>query len=938
VARVRLFINASDPYLTIDAPANGSTVTQPFVLGGWAVDLGAVPPGIDGIHVYATRADGTMTFLGGVPYGGPRPDIAALHGSGYLNSGFTGSISGLSAGTYRLDVYGHSTKTGAFSIAASTTVIVNTASNPQVRIDAPASGASVTSPFTLRGSARDLGAGAGTGMDTVDVNATPDGGARTSLGRATYDTATGAFTFSVSLGRGRYQLEVAAHSLISGALTSVQVPVVVNGPSTPITAIDTPGADTTVVQPFLIGGWAIDTGAAVGPGVDGVDVYAAPNPGSGAPQVFLGNATFGGTRPDIAGAYGPQFGPSAYGLAVRGLVPGVYQLVVQAHSTVSGSFNPAIRNITVQADPRMAIDSPAAAALLNQPFSIVGWAVDLAAATGPGVTGVEAVAFPEAGGNPIPLGAATYGLARPDREAAFGAPYRNSGYTLSVSGLPTGRHRLEVRARSALGGVQAQSLTVTVNGTSNPLMVIDVPSAGGTSGSSLTVAGWAIDRGAATTTGIDRVDAYATQVPSGTVTALGTTTYGGARPDVGTAYGTQYVNSGFGLVTSALAPGAYDVTVKARSTLTGAFTTSSPVRVTVNGATQPLAVIESPASGAVLPPDFTVSGYAIDRGAGAGTGVSSVRVIAYPQPIGAPIVLGNATYGAGRTDVATQYGLRFLPCGFSMNVHLAQGRYALEVQGFSTVTGTHSVVASLSSVSVNGPTQPLMNVDAPGAGTTAIQPFMLGGWAIDRGAATGTGVDYVDIWAAPNPGSGQAAIYVGAATIGGDRPDIGTAYGDQFRYSGFGRIITGLAPGVYELRVHARSTVAGGFNNVRTVTVTVQAQPLMTLDAPVWGAIVGQPFAIGGWAIDRAASTGTGVDAIHVWAYPHVGGPAQFWGVGTFGPRPDIAALYGAQFLNAGFGLTVSGVTPGNYSVVVYSHSTVTATFSDSRMTVVTVQ
>lgn len=66
-----------------------------------------------------------------------------------------------------------------------------------------------------------------------------------------------------------------------------------------------------------------------------------------------------------------------------------------------------------------------------------------------------------------------------------------------------------------------------------------------------------------------------------------------------------------------------------------------------------------------------------------------------------------------------------------------------------------------------------------------------------------------------------------------------------------------------------------------TVTVLVSDTPdtWMSLDSPLEGSTVSQPFNIGGWAFDHAVATGTGIDAIHVWAFPTSGDPAIFLGV-----------------------------------------------------------
>ena len=83
-----------------------------------------------------------------------------------------------------------------------------------------------------------------------------------------------------------------------------------------------------------------------------------------------------------------------------------------------------------------------------------------------------------------------------------------------------------------------------------------------------------------------------------------------------------------------------------------------------------------------------------------------------------------------------------------------------------------------------------------------------------------------------------------------------------------------------------------------------------------------------GWALDRAAAAGVGVDAVHVYAHPVAGGGPIFLGVATHGTaRPDVGAVFGGQFTNSGFALTVGSLAPGLYDLVVYARSTVTGVF-----------
>lgn len=112
--------------------------------------------------------------------------------------------------------------------------------------------------------------------------------------------------------------------------------------------------------------------------------------------------------------------------------------------------------------------------------------------------------------------------------------------------------------------------------------------------------------------------------------------------------------------------------------------------------------------------------------------------------------------------------------------------------------------------------------------------------------------------------------------------------------------------------------------------MTVASDPLMIIDTPVQDATVSAPFTISGWAVNRAASTGTGIDAIHVYAYPATGGSGALPGVGAVGlSRPDVGAALGAQFTNSGWSYTETSSGGGlTYDVVVYARSTVTGTFS----------
>jgi hypothetical protein len=111
-------------------------------------------------------------------------------------------------------------------------------------------------------------------------------------------------------------------------------------------------------------------------------------------------------------------------------------------------------------------------------------------------------------------------------------------------------------------------------------------------------------------------------------------------------------------------------------------------------------------------------------------------------------------------------------------------------------------------------------IDVPRSRQTVRQPFMLAGWAADRDAATGTGIDTLHMWAYPS--TGGAPVFLGTPTLGGARPDVAAVLGDQFRETGFGLAVEGLSPGSYDLAIFPWSNVTGAFAPPKVVQVMVR--------------------------------------------------------------------------------------------------------------------
>jgi hypothetical protein len=238
---------------------------------------------------------------------------------------------------------------------------------------------------------------------------------------------------------------------------------------------------------------------------------------------------------------------------------------------------------------------------------------------------------------------------------------------------------------------------------------------------------------------------------------------------------------------------------------------------------------------------------------------------------------------------------------------------------------------------------PKMVIDTPGDGAVTMQPFNLGGWAVDDigvgPLVAGTGVNTVHLWAFPLPTGPPRFVGATDPLRWVTRIDVSQALGgtassaSAYAPSGFNLPVSGLPPGRWRLAAYAFSTRSNAFNNVATVELTIEprvSRPAMVVDSPRDGDRVAQSFPVSGWAIDRGALSGTGVDVVHVWAYPDGGAAPVFVGAATYSlRRPDVAAFFGnTQFDPSGFALAAQGVVPGKYTLVAFARSTLTGQFS----------
>jgi hypothetical protein len=107
-------------------------------------------------------------------------------------------------------------------------------------------------------------------------------------------------------------------------------------PSTTI-VLDVPRTGGTVTPTFQLAGWAIDSSAASGGGVDIVHAWAYRLDAAASP-LFLGQGSVNVSRPDVGAAFGSQFSEAGFSFLAQDVPPGRYQVVVYARSLVVGTF------------------------------------------------------------------------------------------------------------------------------------------------------------------------------------------------------------------------------------------------------------------------------------------------------------------------------------------------------------------------------------------------------------------------------------------------------------------------------------------------------------------------------------------------------------------------------------------------------------------------
>jgi hypothetical protein len=559
---------------------------------------------------------------------------------------------------------------------------------------------------------------------------------------------------------------------------------------------------------------------------------------------------------------------------------------------------------------------------------------------------------------------------------ASGSGSGNLSISLGQSALPPGTYpgaiALTFSGAGTLAGPISVSLVILQEGTSaGPIGVVDTP-ANNTTGvtGAIPFTGWALDDVEVSRVMICR-SAFGAEVPpvsdpncaGASQIFVGFATFiDGARPDVQAAYPGAPMNSkaGWGLMvlTNGLPSqgnGTYLFSMYAKdgdghTTLLGTRTMTCANA----SATKPFGAIDTPEQGGVASgANFVNFGWALT-----------------PLPKTIPVdgstitvlvdgaSVGKVNYNHPRPDVQNAFpGLNNTngAVGFKIidTTLLANGRHTISwtvvdnqgaIEGigsrfFTVSNGTGTLTAAVEGTASRRATSA---ADAVLAAPPDDAPILARrGWDLEgpwrwygigragRAVIRGEEIDRFEIWLGDPSGehyTGHLRVGDGLAPLPvGSRLDATTGWFTWAPGVGF--------VGSYDLVfVRWAGTRAVGRHEVRLILapkgrghVGVQA----VIDAPQARQEVGQPFVLSGWAADRDAALGTGIDTVHVWAYPATGGAPVFLGTPTLGGvRPDVAAVHGEQFREAGFALSVQGLAAGTYDCAVFAWSNVTGAFA----------
>jgi hypothetical protein len=535
-----------------------------------------------------------------------------------------------------------------------------------------------------------------------------------------------------------------------------------------------------------------------------------------------------------------------------------------------------------------------------------------------------------------------------------------------ASGVAGRTYYFRVQAYTAAGLTSLSSNEVSwvapLPTTVPPFGSFDTPTnnATGLTGS-IAVTGWALDD-----TGVTRVRILRAPVagePAGTLVYIGDAAQvPGARPDIAAAYPaiTQKSRAGWGyLLLSLFLPNlgngtftlyAYADDGDGHSTLLGTKTITCANASSVT----PFGAIDTPTQGQTVGSSINNFGWVLAPGTRRAdpVGGGTVRVVIDGVAVGVP------TGWTSRADLtslfpAAQYsGISKALGVYTFDSHtLADGLHTIawavtdNKGGTAGVGSRYFTVANGAGVAAaavaSGPAmqaaamQAGAPVEAEPVSATRVATPLVGRRGFDLNASFRTyKPNAAGVVVVQSEELDRIELYTGSTTAslvtanGLERLPIGAGLDDGgvFRWQ----------PGVGFLGSY--DFVFSGQDGSRQVRVVLNPKgsgrvgPQVVIDTPSRGAqplAADQPFNVAGWAADLDAEGQTGVEAVHVWAYPRNGADPMFLGSAALnGVRPDVAAVYGDRFKSSGYGVTATGLPAGDYNIAVFAWSTVLQGFA----------